>query len=125
MEKRLLYYERYVETKFKLNDITRIRVAHLVCKDVKTGEIVTLGHTLYPEVVSKSLAIAESYYDDINKIEHDFDILWNLTDEELSPILYSFEDIQKEYQRLANDGIKTNEINHIIIELFKSKKKIK
>ena len=30
MEKRLLYYERYVETKFNLNDTTRIRVAHLV-----------------------------------------------------------------------------------------------
>ena len=105
MKKRLLYYERFVQTKFDINDATRIKVAHLVCKDVKNGDIVTLGHTLYPEVVSKSLAIAEHYYDDIDKISNDYDILWNLTDEELSPILHSFEEVQTEYQKLINNTI--------------------
>ena len=79
MEKRLLYYERYVETKFRLNDTARINVAYFVCKDVKNGETVTLGHTLYPEVVSKFLAIAERYYDDIDKISNNYDIFWKTT----------------------------------------------
>lgn len=125
MKKRLLYYERFVQTKFDINDATRIKVAHLVCKDVKNGDIVTLGHTLYPEVVSKSLAIAERYYDDIDKISNDYDILWNLTDEELSPILYSFEEVQTEYQKLINNGVKEDEINSAIITLFQEKRKMK
>lgn len=125
MEKRLLYYERYVETKFRLNDTVRINVAHFVCKDVKNGETVTLGLTLYPEVVSKFLAIAERYYDDIDKISNNYDILWDLTEEEISPILYSFEEVQAEYQKLINDGVKRDEINSAIITLFQDKRKIK
>lgn len=125
MEKRLLYYERYVETKFRLNDTARINVAYFVCKDVKNGETVTLGHTLYPEVVSKFLAIAERYYDDIDKISNNYDILWDLTEEEISPILYSFEEVQAEYQKLINDGVKRDEINSAIITLFQDKRKIK
>jgi len=124
-EKKLLYYERYVQNKFRLNESTRIRIAHIICKDVKTNEIVILGHTIFPEEVSKSLAIAEHYYDNIDNITNDYDLLWILTEETLSPIIYTFEEVQAEYQRLINDGVKKDEINSIIIELFKNKKKIK
>lgn len=124
-EKRLLYYERFVQDKFRLNDFTRIKVAYLICKDVKTGENVALGHTLFPKEVSKSLAIAEHYYDDIEKITNDYDILWILTEEEISPIPYTFEEVQAEYQRLINEGVKNDEINSTMITLFQDKKKIK
>lgn len=56
---------------------------------------------------------------------NNYDILWILIEEKVSSIPYTFEEVQAEYQRLINEGVKNDEINSTMIMLFQDKKKIK
>ena len=56
---------------------------------------------------------------------NNYDILWILIEEKVSSIAYTFEEVQAEYQRLINEGVKNDEINSTMIMLFQDKKKIK
>lgn len=124
-EKRLLYFDKLTQQNFSLNESVRMKIGYLVCKDVKTSETITLGLCAYPEVASKTLDVAELYYDNINKITNDYDLLWILTEETVSNIPYTFEYVQNEYQRLVNEGVKNEEINSAMVTLFQNKTKKK
>lgn len=116
-EKRmLLYYDRFQRTPkhYKGEPIYRF-----MFKDVETGEDIILGQCYFAKEVSDILD--EHYYFDITEASRDFDILWNLTEEKISPVTDTFEEVQVEYQTMLNDGVDSKEINSAMIALFKEK----
>lgn len=119
-ERKLLYYDRFQRIPRYYNGAP---IFHFMCKDVKTGEVVTLGACNFPKEVSKVLG--GCYYGDIAEATNDFDILWSLSDERISPVADTFEEVQVEYQRMINEGITPEEINSAMITLFQEKRKTK
>ena len=120
IERKLLYYDRFQRIPRHYNGAP---IFHFMCKDVKTGEDVTLGACYFAEEVSKT--IGGHYYEDIVEATNDFDILWSLSDERISPIADTFDEVQAEYQRMINEGVSPEEINSAMITLFQQKRKIK
>ena len=119
-ERKLLYYDRFQRMPRHYNGAP---IFHFMCKDVKTGEAVTLGACYFAEEVSKT--IGGHYYEDIVEATNDFDILWSLSDERISPVADTFDEVQTEYQRMINEGVSPEEINSAMITLFQQKRKIK
>ena len=119
-ERKLLYYDRFQRMPRHYNGAP---IFHFMCKDVKTGEDVTLGACYFAEEVSKT--IGGHYYEDIVEATNDFDILWSLSDERISPVADTFDEVQTEYQRMINEGVSPEEINSAMITLFQQKRKIK
>ena len=119
-ERKLLYYDRFQRMPRHYNGAP---IFHFICKDVKTGEDVTLGACYFAEEVSKT--IGGHYYEDIVEATNDFDILWSLSDERISPVADTFDEVQAEYQRMINEGVSVEEINSAMITLFQQKRKIK
>ncbi len=119
-EKKLLYYDYFQKMPRYYNGAP---IFHFMCKNVKTGEDVTLGACYFAEELSKT--IGGNYYSDIVDATNDFDILWNLSDEKISPVADTFDEVQKEYQRMINEGVSPEEINSDMIALFQQKRKIK
>lgn len=119
-ERKLLYYDRFQRMSRHYNGAP---IFHFMCKDVKTGEDVTLGACYFAEEVSKT--IGGHYYEDIVEATNDFDILWSLSDERISPVADTFDEVQAEYQRMINEGVSPEEINSAMITLFQQKRKIK
>lgn len=119
-ERKLLYYDRFQRMPRHYNGAP---IFHFMCKDVKTGEDVTLGACYFAEEVSKT--IGGHYYEDIVEATNDFDILWSLSDERISPVADTFDEVQAEYQRMINEGVSPEEINSAMITLFQQKRKIK
>lgn len=119
-ERKLLYYDRFQRMPRHYNGAP---IFHFMCKDVKTGEDVTLGACYFAEEVSKT--IGGHYYEDIVEATNDFDILWSLSDERISPVADTFDEVQAEYQRMINEGVSVEEINSAMITLFQQKRKIK
>ena len=119
-ERKLLYYDRFQRMPRHYNGAP---IFHFICKDVKTGEDVTLGACYFAEEVSKT--IGGHYYEDIVEATNDFDILWSLSDERISPVADTFDEVQAEYQRMINEGVSPEEINSSMITLFQQKRKIK
>lgn len=119
-ERKLLYYDRFQRMPRHYNGAP---IFHFMCKDVKTGEDVTLGACYFAEEVSKT--IGGHYYEDIVEATNDFDILWSLSDERISPVADTFDEVQAEYQRMINEGVSPEEINSSMITLFQQKRKIK
>ena len=120
IERKLLYYDRFQRIPRHYNGAP---IFHFMCKDVKTGEDVTLGACYFAEEVSKT--IGGHYYEDIVEATNDFDILWSLSDERISPVADTFDEVQAEYQRMINEGVSPEEINSAMITLFQQKRKIK
>ena len=119
-ERKLLYYDRFQRMPRHYNGAP---IFHFMCKDVKTGEDVTLGACYFAEEVSKT--IGGHYYEDIVEATNDFDILWSLSDERISPVADTFDEVQAQYQRMINEGVSPEEINSSMITLFQQKRKIK
>ena len=119
-ERKLLYYDRFQRMPRHYNGAP---IFHFMCKDVKTGEDVTLGACYFAEEVSKT--IGGHYYEDIVEATNDFDILWSLSDDRISPVADTFDEVQAEYQRMINEGVSPEEINSSMITLFQQKRKIK
>ena len=119
-ERKLLYYDRFQRMPRHYNGAP---IFHFMCKDVKTGEDVTLGACYFAEEVSKT--IGGHYYEDIVEATNDFDILWSLSDDRISPVADTFDEVQAEYQRMINEGVSVEEINSAMITLFQQKRKIK
>lgn len=119
-ERKLLYYDRFQRMPRHYNGAP---IFHFMCKDVKTGEDVTLGACYFAEEVSKT--IGGHYYEDIVEATNDFDILWSLSDDRISPVADTFDEVQAEYQRMINEGVSPEEINSAMITLFQQKRKIK
>ena len=119
-ERKLLYYDRFQRMPRHYNGAP---IFHFMCKDVKTGEDVTLGVCYFAEEVSKT--IGGHYYEDIAEAINDFDILWSLSDERISPVADTFDEVQTEYQRMISEGVSPEEINSAMITLFQQKRKIK
>lgn len=119
-ERKLLYYDRFQRMPRYYNGAP---IFHFMCKDVKTGEDVTLGACYFAEEVSKT--IGGHYYEDIVEATNDFDILWSLSDDRISPVADTFDEVQAEYQRMINEGVSPEEINSAMITLFQQKRKIK
>lgn len=82
-----------------------------------------MGSCCFAEEVSNLLG--RHYYYDITDATNDFDILWNLSDEKISPVTDTFEEVKVEYQRMINEGVPPEEINSAMITLFQEKGKIK
>ena len=72
-----------------------------------------------------SSVLGGHYYLDITEATHDFDILWNLSDERISPVADTFEEVQAEYQRMLSEGVTLEEINVAMMTLFHEKKQSK
>ena len=119
-EKKLLYYNRYEKMPRHYDGAP---IYHVFFIDVKTGKEFALG--LCDFAVEVSNMLGGRYYSDITKAAHDYDILWNISDEKISPITNTFEEVQLEYQRLLREGIVSEEINSKMIALFQEKQKQK
>lgn len=115
-ERRLLYYCSFQSTSRNYNGEP---IFHFTYKDVKTGEEVILGSCLFNQEVSDILG--GHYYSEITDAADDFDILWSVSDEKISPIDDNFETVQAEYQRMLNEGISQEKINSDMMILFQSK----
>lgn len=120
VERKLLYYDRFQRMPRHYNGEP---IFHFMCKDVKTGEDITLGACYFSQAVSE--ALGGHYYSEITEAENDFDILWNLSDERISTVADTFEEVQAEYQRMLSEGVSQEEINSAMITLFQSKSKSK
>ena len=96
-EKKLLYYDRFQRMPKTYNGAP---IFHFLCKDVKTSEDITLGSCFFDKEVSKILG--EHYYSEITDAEKDYDILWQVTSERISPVADTFEEVQAEYQRMLS-----------------------
>ena len=119
-ERKLLYYDYFQRMPRHYDGAP---IFHFMCKDVKTGEDVILGSCIFSQEVSKFFD--GYYYSEIKEATRDFDILWNLSDERISPVADNFEEVQAEYQRLLSEDVSPEEINSIMIELFQNKNKSK
>lgn len=115
-ERKLLYYDRFQKMPRHYNG------APLFCfmfKDVKTGEDIILRSCIFSQEVSAILG--GHYYSEITNAVNDFDILWSLSDEKISPVTDNFEEVQTEYQRMLSEGVSQEEINPSMMILFQSK----
>lgn len=119
-ERKLLYYDRFQKMP---RNYEGVPIFHFMCKDVKTGEDVILGTCFFSQEVSELLG--EHYYREITDAVNDFDILWNLSNEGISPVAATFEEVQAEYQRMLSEGVSQEEINSAIIMSFQKKSKSK
>ena len=117
-EKQLLYYDRYQRMPRHFKGAP---IHHFGFKDVKTGDEVTLGACWYNEEVSK--ALGGHYYEEITEAVKDFDILWKLSDERISVVAETFEEVQLEYQRMLQEGVSPQDINSAMMEYYQSKSK--
>ncbi len=118
IERKLLYYDHFKRMPRHYNGEP---IFHFIFKDVKTGEDTILGACYFNQEVSEILG--GYYYNEITEAENDFDILWNVSNERISPIDDAFEDVQAEYQRMLNEGVSQEEINSAIMTLFQNKSK--
>lgn len=116
IERKLLYYDHFQRMPGHYNGAP---IFHFMCKDVKTGEDVTLVTCYFAEEMSK--VFDGYYYGDIVEAANDFDILWNLSDERIRPVADTFDEVQAEYQRMINDGVTPEEINFAMITSFQQK----
>ena len=98
-------------------------IVHFIYKDVKTGQNVTLGSCFFAEGASR--ALGGRYYNSILDATNDFDILWNVSDDIISPIDNSFDEVQSEYIRLLDEGVSSQEVNSAVIKLYSGKKQYK
>ena len=119
-ERKLLYYDRFQRMPRHYNGEP---IYHFMCKDVKTGEEFTLGSCYFANEVSSVLG--GHYYADITEATRDFDILWDLSDEGISPVADTFEEVQAEYQRMLSEGVTSEEINSAMMNLFQKKNRSK
>lgn len=119
-ERQLLYYSHYQRMPRHWNGSP---IYHFSCIDVKTGASVTLGACYYNEGVSNVLG--GHYYEEIIDATADFDILWKLSDERISSVPETFEEIHTEYQRMLSDGIAPQDINSVMINFYQEKSKTK
>lgn len=119
-ERKLLYYDRFQRMPRHCNGEP---IFHFMCKDVKTGVDFILGSCFFADEASSVLG--GHYYSDITEATHDFDILWNLSDERISPVADTFEEVQAEYQRMLSEGVTLEEINVAMMTLFHEKKQSK
>lgn len=115
-ERRLLYYERFKQMPKHYEGYP---IYHFLCKDVKTGEDIALGLCYFAEEVANT--VGGYYYRDIIDATEDFDILWNVTMEKISPVADTFDEVKVEYERMLSEGVSTEEINSAMIELFASR----
>lgn len=120
VERKLLYYDCFQKMPRHYNGEP---IFHFMCKDVKTGEDITLGACYFSQEVSETLG--GHYYSEITDAENDFDILWSLSDERISPVADTFEEVQAEYQRMLSEGVSQEEINSAMMTLFQNKSKSK
>lgn len=120
VERKLLYYDRFQRMPRHYNGEP---IFHFIFKDVKTSEDITLGACYFSQEISE--ALGGQYYSEITDAENDFDILWSLSDERISPVADTFEEVQVEYQRMLSEGVSQEKINSAMITLFQSKSKSK
>lgn len=119
-ERKLLYYDHFQRMPRHYDGAP---IFHFMCKDVKTGEDITLGTCYFNEEVSNVLG--GHYYQEITDAIKDYDIIWNLSYNRISPVADTFEDVQTEYQRMLNEGVSKEEINIAMITQFQIKSKTK
>ena len=105
--------EKALEEGKSVEDIVRLLDSACISED----EIIEN----FAEEVSKT--IGGHYYEDIVEATNDFDILWSLSDERISPVADTFDEVQAEYQRMINEGVSPEEINSAMITLFQQKRK--
>lgn len=119
-ERQLLYYDRYQRMPRHWNGSP---IHHFSCKNVKTGEDVTLGACYYNEEVSN--ALGGHYYEEITDAAADFDILWKLSDERISVVAETFEEVQVEYLRMLQEGVLPQDINSAMMNFYQVKSRTK
>lgn len=117
MERKLLYYDRFQRMPRHYDGAP---IFHFLFKDVKTGEDVTIGSCFFAEEASDILGGV--YYEDIVEAEKDYDILWNLSDDRIRPVVETFEEVENEYQRMLKDGVSEKEVNSEMIKFFEEKR---
>lgn len=118
--KQLLYYDSYQKMQKHYRGAP---IYHFSFKDIRTGDKVTLGACYYSNEIANCLG--EHYYEDITDAENDFDILWNLSDEKISGIKETFEEVQLEFQRMLKKGVYKEDINSTMLKYYKPKAKNK
>ena len=118
--RRLLYYDHF---KREEKHYGGAPIVHFMYRDVRTGQYVTLGSCFFAEGASE--ALRGRYYNSILDATNDFDILWNVSDDVISPIDNSFEDVQSEYRRMVDEGVSPLEINSELIKLYSENKQYK
>ncbi len=111
-ERTLLYYDHFERMPRTYEGAP---IDHFICQNVRTGETVTLGSCYYNEEVSEILG--GKYYERIEEAEKDYDILWYLSEEKISPVADSFEEVYEEYLRLLCEGAPEEEINSAMMQL--------
>ena len=120
VEKKLIYYAQPMP-------IARYYNGHLISsfifKDVKTGEKIILGTSDDYKEVAKILG--GIYYKNIQDANDDFDILWNISHNHITPVNVSFNEVQMKYKEMLKQGIDPNEINSNILNLFEYQEKRK
>lgn len=116
MEKKLLYYDRYQNTPKHFNGAPIVIFSFI---DVKTGETIQLGECFYHQEVSELLG--GKFYMEINEAVNDFDIIWKLKTQGVSPAAETFEEVQNEYLRMLNEGANPKEINQAMIKFYQDK----
>lgn len=120
LERKLLYYDRCQRIP---RHYCGEPIFHFIFKDVKSGEDFTLGSCFFADEVSS--VFGGHYYADITEATRDFDILWSLSDERISPVAANFEEVQAEYRRMLSEGVTSEEINFAMMTLFQEKNKLK
>jgi len=117
-EKQLLYYNSY---KRSLRHWNGAPIVHFSFTDVKTGEKITLAECFNNKEVSEYLG--GPCYKEIEAAIKDFDILWQIENEQIDPLVQTLEEVQTEYQRLLTEGTHSSKINEAMMELFKVQNK--
>ena len=88
--------------------------------DVKTGKHFTFWECLYAKEAAE--AFRAPFYENITHATADFDILWKISEKQISPVAPTSE-VQAEYQRMVNEGVEPDKINDAMMELYKVKAK--
>lgn len=114
MERKLLYFENSIQLPMNWHGAP---IYKSVFKDVKTGEQIILNSCLFSQDISKTFG--EHYYSTITDAANDFDVLWNISDDEVRPVNDEFIHVQGIYEEKLRNGVTLEEVNAAMLEHYK------
>jgi hypothetical protein len=87
---------------------------------IKTGEIISLGVCIYNDEMEQ--ITGQKYYRNIISAIEYYNILWDVTINGIKRLLEPFENVQNEYFKMLDEGVKENDADNFLVEEYSIKK---
>jgi hypothetical protein len=118
-QKDLLYY---INARVMTTPCNGAPVKHFNFFRVKTGELISLGTCIHNEIMEE--ITGQKYYKDITSAIENYDILWEISDNDVKRLNEPFENVQKEYYKMLDEGAKESVARNFLIDEYNNEQSL-